>query len=162
MSNNSSFENPTLNANSLLYYNTFDQIQKDALVWTGGGNIINAPGRFVLINGIFDFMFQLSLPSGNQCIVLQSTSFIQQSVFLNSGTYNISFMYASRSGSNINPISITIDDIIIATTPNVSVKPSTFFTQSFVVSISKIMVVKLFGTVSSIDQSTGVDNVTIN
>ena len=71
-------------------------------------------------------------------------------------------MYASRSGSSLNPNSISLDDIIIATTPNVSVKPWTFFTQSFVVSISKIIVVKLSGTVFSIDQCTGIDNVTIN
>ena len=71
-------------------------------------------------------------------------------------------MYASRSGSNLNPISISIDNVVIATTPNVSVRPWTFFTQSFVVSISKMIVVKLSGTVYSIDQSTGIDNVTIN
>ena len=79
--NNSSFENPTLNTNSLSNYNTFNQIQKDAFVWTGGGNIVNTSGEFVLINDIFDLTFQLPFPSRKQCIVLQSTSFIQQSVF---------------------------------------------------------------------------------
>ena len=59
-------------------------------------------------------------------------------------------------------ISISIDDVVISTTPNISVTPWTFFTQSLVVSISKIIVVKLSGTVSSIDQCTGIDNVTIN
>ena len=71
-------------------------------------------------------------------------------------------MYASRSGSSLNPISIFIDGVIIATTPNISVTPWTFFTQSFVVSIGKIIVVKLSGTVSSINQSTGIDDVKIN
>ena len=59
--NNSSSQNPTLNKNSLLYYNTFNQNQKDALVWTGGGHTVNTPGGFVLINGTFDFMFQLNI-----------------------------------------------------------------------------------------------------
>ena len=40
---NSSFENPSINVNSLLYYNSFNQLQKDALIWTGGGNIVNTP-----------------------------------------------------------------------------------------------------------------------
>ena len=158
---NSSCENPSININSLLYYNSFNQLQKDALIWTGGGNIVSTPGGFVLIYGIIDFTFPLPFPSGSQCIVLQSTSLIQQFIFLNLGTYNISFMYASRSGSSLNPISISIDDVVISTTPNISVTPWTFFTQSFVVSISKIIVVKLSGTVSSINQCTGIDNVTI-
>ena len=161
--NNSSFENPSLNTNSFLYYNSFNQVQKDALVWSSGGNIANSTEQgCALIYGIFDFTFQLPFPSGSQCIVLQSNSFIQQSIFLNSGMYNISFMYASRSGSSLNPISISIDGVIIATTPNISVTPWTFFTQSFVVSIGKIIVVKLFGTVSSINQSTGIDDVKIS
>ena len=116
---------------------------------------------FVLIYCILDFTFPLPFPSGSQCIVLQSTSFIQQSIFLNLGTYKISFMYASRSGSSLDPISISIDDVVISITPNISVTPWTFFTQSFVVSISKIIVVKLSGTVSSINQCTGIDNVTV-
>ena len=62
----------------------------------------------------------------------------------------------------LSMISISIDDVVISTTPNISVTPWTFFTQSLVVSISKIIVVKLSGTVSSIDQCTGIDNVTIN
>ena len=161
--NNSSFENPSLNINSFLYYNSFNQLQKDALVWSSGGNISNSTEQgCALIYGIFDFTFQLPFPSGSQCIVLQSNSFIQQSIFLNSGMYNISFMYASRSGSSLNPISISIDGVIIATTPTISVTSWTLFTQSFVIGIGKIIVVKLSGTVSSINQSTGVDDVKIN
>ena len=83
---NTFFENPTLNTNSFLCYNNFDQNQKDALVWIDfmilGNNMILSGGP-VLINGIFDFTFQLPFPSGSQCIVLQSNSFIQQSFLLN-------------------------------------------------------------------------------
>ena len=159
---NTFFKNPTLNTNSFLCYNNCNQNQKDSLVWIGGGNNMSLLRGPVLINGIFDFTFQLPFPSGSQCIVLQSNSFIQQLHLLNSGTYNISFMFASKSGSNINPISISIDDIIIATNPNISVIPWTFFTQSFVVIISKMIVIKLSETISSIDQSIGIDNVTAN
>ena len=71
-------------------------------------------------------------------------------------------MYASRSATNFIPISISIDDVAIATTPNISVKPWTAFTTSLIVNNSKMIDVKLSGTVSSIDQSSGGDNVTIH
>ena len=97
------------------------------MIWTGGGIVFNTSGGFALINGIVDFIFPLPFPSGSQCIVLQSKSFIQQSLFLNSGNYTISFMYSSRSGLTINPISISIDDVIISTTPNSAVVPRLYF-----------------------------------
>ena len=100
-----SFGNPSIDINLLLYYNSCNHPQKDALIWTGGGNIVNTPGGFVLIYGILDFTIPLPFPSGSQCIVLQSTSLIQQSIFLNLGTDNISFMYASRSGGPIGQLS---------------------------------------------------------
>ena len=94
--NNSSFENSSLTTNSLLYYNSFNKIQKDALVWNCGGNVVKTPGGFVLINGIFDFTFQLPFPSGNQCVVVQSTLFILQSVVLGNVQYLIYVCFKIR------------------------------------------------------------------
>ena len=159
---NSSFENVQINSNSKLYYNDFTQIQKASFIWSGGEIIINTSGGFFLNNGVSDFVFPLPFPSGIQCIVLESKSFIQQSLFLNSGSYTISFMFSSRSGVTINPISISIDNVIISTTPNAAVVPWTLFTQSFNIPISKIVNIKLSGTISSVNQCTGIDNVIIN
>ena len=159
---NSSFENLQINVNSFLYYNDFTQLQKDSMIWSGGGIVFNTSGGFALINGIADFTFPLPFPSGSQCIVLQSKSFIQQSLFLNSGSHTISFMYSSRSGLTINPISVSIDDVIISTTPNIAVVPWTLFSQSFNITVSKIVNIKLSGTISSVNQCTGIDNVIVN
>ena len=56
---NSAFENLQINANSILYYNDFTQIQKASFIWTGGGIIINTSGGFFLNNGVSDFSFQI-------------------------------------------------------------------------------------------------------
>ena len=69
-------------------------------------------------------------------------------------------MYCSRSASNINPINVLIDDIVIGTSPNVATNVWTVFNQSFNISQNKTIVLKLLGT-SLLDQTTGIDNVTI-
>ena len=71
-------------------------------------------------------------------------------------------MFPSRSGRNLNPLSISIDGINISTTPNISVTPWTAFTTSFIVYNNKMIVVKISGTIFSIDESAGIDNVTTN
>ena len=69
-------------------------------------------------------------------------------------------MYCSRSASNINPINVLIDDIVIGTSPNVATNVWTFFNQSFNISQNKTIVLKLLGT-SLLDLTTGIDNITI-
>ena len=156
---NLSFESPTLTTNSFAYFNDFNQVQKDSFVWIGGGNNLNFLGP-PLVNGVLFWTFALPFPSGNQCITIQSNSFIQQSVYLPSGTYTLSFMYYSRSAFNINPINVLIDDIVIGTSPNVATNVWTVLNQSFNISQNRTIVLKLLGT-SLLDQTTGIDNITI-
>ena len=108
------------------------------------------------MNGVLFWTFALPFPSGNQCIAIQSNSYIQQSVYLASGTYALSFMYCSRSAFNINPINVLIDDIVIGTSPNVATNVWTVFNQLK----NRIVVLKLLGT-SLLDLTTGIDNITI-
>ena len=157
---NLSFESPALTTNSFVYYNDFNQVQKDSFIWIGGGNNLNSMGP-PLVNGVLFWTFASPFPSGNQCVAIQSNSFIQQSVYLASGTYTLSFMYCSRSASNINPISIIIDDIVIGTSPNVATNVWTVFNQSFNISQNRTIVLKLLGT-SLLDQTTAIDNITIS
>ena len=157
---NLSFESPILITNSFAYFNNFNQNQKDSFIWVGGGNNLNSLGP-PLVSGILFWTFASPFPSGNQCIAIQSNSFIQQSVYLAFGTYTVSFMYCSRSASNINPISILIDDIVIGTSPNVATNVWTVFNQSFNISQNRTIVLKLLGT-SLLDQTTGIDNITIS
>ena len=157
---NQYFEFPILSTGSFSYYNNLTQIQKQSFSWISGGNVLNQLGP-ALINGIDSFNFALPFPSGKQCIVLQSNSFIQQSIFVYEGTYEISFMYATRSGVDVNPVSISIDNVIIGTTPAISVKPWRSFSIPFTVIYDKLIVVKFMGT-SLLDQSTGIDNIIIS
>ena len=154
---NSSFESPAFLTNVFSYYGNFNQDQKNSFVWIGGGNNSLGPP---LVNGVLYWTFAMPFPSGNQCIAIQANSFIQQSVYLSSGTYTLSFMYCSRSASNINPINVLIDDVVIGTSPNVSTNVWTIYNQSFNISQNRIVVLKLLGT-SLLDQTTGIDNVTI-
>ena len=62
---NTSFESPLITTNSYLYYNSFTQIQKDNLKWTGGGNWIDPQGP-VIVNNISVSGFSNPFPSGNQ------------------------------------------------------------------------------------------------
>ena len=72
----------------------------------------------------------------------------------------LSFMYCSRSAFNINPINVLIDDIVIGTSPNVATNVWTVLNQSFNISQNRTIVLKLLGT-SLLDQTTGIDNITI-
>ena len=69
-------------------------------------------------------------------------------------------MYCSRSASNINPINIIIDDIVIGTSPNIATNVWTVFNQYFNISQNRIIVLKLLG-MSLLDLTTGIDNITI-
>ena len=69
-------------------------------------------------------------------------------------------MYYSRSGSYINSINVLIDDIVVGTSLNVATNAWTVFNQTFNISQSRIIVLKLLGKSLS-DQTTGIDNITI-
>ena len=75
-----------ITTNSYLYYKVFTQRQKDnfKMDWW-----IDPQGP-VLGNSISAWGFSNLIPSGNQCIGLQSNTFIQQSMYLVSGQHTIS------------------------------------------------------------------------
>jgi hypothetical protein len=115
---NSSFESPIT---PFKYYGAFTSDELAIFVWSAGGNpnnsnpnsnntgpAISSPGN--------EFAFPIN-QTGNQVLAIQSTSFIQQSVFLNAGTYIVSLYYVSRTdqGTELNPINISIDSTIIYT-----------------------------------------------
>ena len=85
---NTSFESPLITTNSYLYCNSFTQTKKDNFKWTGGGNWIDPQGS-VILNSISVWGTSNPFPSYNQCIGLQSNSFIQQSMYLVSGQHKV-------------------------------------------------------------------------
>ena len=141
---NTSFESPSITTNSYLYYNSFTQTQKDNFKWTAGGNWIDPQGP-VLVNSFNVWSFSNPYPSGNQCIGLQSSSFIQQSMYLASGQHTISLYYHTRPMYDGNPINILMNNIIIGTFGSVAVNAWTFYSQTFTIPISEIIIVKLDG-----------------
>ena len=108
---NTSFESPLITTNSFLYYNSFTQTQKDNFKWTAGGNWLDPQGP-VMVNSVTvwgfsnPYPYPYPYPSSNQCIGLQSSSFIQQSMYLASGQHTISLYYHTRSMDNANSINI--------------------------------------------------------
>ena len=155
---NGSFDTPILPILTFSYFSNLSVIQKRDFVWIGGGNNLNNLGP-VLIHGFNSWNFASPFPK-SQIVGLQANSFIEQSLFMNAGTYNLSFLYCSRSGNNINPVNFLIDDVIIATTPNIASGSWTSFTQSFTIIASKFIVLKISGSVL-IDQTTAISNIII-
>ena len=155
---NGSFDTPILPILTFSYFSNLSVSQKRDFVWIGGGNNLNNLGP-VLIHGFNSWNFASPFPK-SQIVGLQANSFLEQSLFLDARTYNLSFSYCSRSGTNINPINFLIDDVIIATTPNIVSGSWTSFTQSFTIISSKIIVLKLSGSVLT-DQTTAISNIII-
>ena len=155
---NGTFDTPILPILTFSYFNNLTVIQKRDFIWIGAGNILNGLGP-VLIHGFNSWNFRSPFPT-SQIVGLQSNSSIEQSLFLNAGTYNLSFLYCSRSGNNNNPVNCLIDDVIIATTPNIVAGSWTNFNISFTIIASKIIVLKLSGSVL-IDQTTAISNIII-
>ena len=155
---NGTFDTPILPILTFSYFSNLSVSQKRDFVWIGGGNNLNNLGP-VLIHGFNSWNFASPFPK-SQIVGLQANSFLEQSLFLNARTYNLSFSYCSRSGTNINPINFLIDDVIIATTPNIVSGSWTSFTQSFTIISSKIIVLKLSGSVLT-DQTMAISNIII-
>ena len=156
---NTSFETPLITTNNYTYYGDLSLVQKQNFKWTAGGNLLLPQGP-ILINNITVWGFSIPFPSGTQCLALQSTSFIQQSMYMTTGIHTISFYYHTRTfvGETGNPINISIDNSIIGTTSGVAVNSWTFFSQTFTIPISGNVIVKLEGTLST---TTGIDNIIV-
>ena len=71
-----------------------------------------------------------------------------------------SLSYLTRASFSPNPINILIGNIIIGTFGSVASSSWTLFSQSFTISNTTIVVLKLVGLVSE-DSTTAIDNITI-
>ena len=154
---NTSFETPLITTNSYTYYGDLSLSQKQNFKWLAGGNSVLRQGP-ILINETTVWGFTVPFPSGNQCLALQSTSFIEQSMYLTTGLHTISFYYHSRTGDSGNPINILMNNTIIGTTSSVAVNSWTLSSLTFTISISGNVNVKLEGTLST---TTGIDNIIV-
>ena len=154
---NTSFESPLITTISYVYYDDLSLAQKQNFKWVAGGNLMIQLGP-ILINDTTVWGFTVPFPSGNQFLALQSTSFIEQSMYMTTGLHTISFYYHTRIGGTGNPINIVIDNSIIGTTSSVVVNSWTLLSQTFTIPISGTVTVKLEGTLST---TTGIDNIIV-
>ena len=154
---NTSFETPLLTTNSYMYYGDLSLAQKQNFKWTAGGNLVLPQGP-ILINNTTVWGFTTPFPSSNQCIALQSTSFIEQTIYMTAGLHTISFYYHTRTGESGNPINILMNNTIIGTVGSVAVNSWTFYSQTFTIPTSGNVIVKLEGTLST---TTGIDNIIV-
>ena len=103
---NSSFEHPSININSLLYYNSFNQLQKDALIWTGGGNIVSTPGGNICLDILY-FRFYVSTSISIWISMHRSTiNFIYTTIHFSKLRYvqnfiHVCFKIREQSGSHL-------------------------------------------------------------
>jgi hypothetical protein len=96
-----SFEYPIISNNKS--YKELSDNQKEQFVWYGGGNVINNNVGPIISDGDSDFGFPNYI-NGEQALAMQSTSFIEQNIYLNIGTYIFSKYFIGRYGTQNNPI----------------------------------------------------------
>ena len=157
-----SFELPIINTNSYQYYGRLSQSQKDSMIWVGGDNSIAFNQGPVLVNNNSVWEFTTPFPEGNQCIGIQSNSYIQRPIFLSAGPHTISFFYHTRPYYSSNPVSITLGiNTILGTIPNTSVNSWTPYSVQFFIGVDTIALLRLEGTVIY-DATTAINNIVLS
>ena len=155
---NGDFSQPQLANNS---YKRFDNGSDVPGWWFGSAFIANNSS---------DWFFPLPYPSGNQCLVLQTGSYVSQTVYLKTGiTYTLSWISCGRDccdGSHeSNPINVQL--YVAATNGYISTiynfqPPAnvwTNYTTSFTVETSQNTKIFFSGTWASTDRATAVQNI---
>ena len=156
------FELPVFNTNSYQYYGSLSQSQKDSLVWVGGDNNVQSNQGPVFINSNTVWGFTTPFPDGNQCVGLQSNSYIQRPVLLKMGTRTISFFYHTRPNYPANPVSITLGTMtILGTLPNISANSWTPYSVQVNIVDDVIVLLRFVGTVTY-DATTAINNIVIS
>jgi hypothetical protein len=110
---NYNFELPDISNNTYSNISALTNDQQTQLIWIGSGAKI--------ANNTSVWNFSIPYPSGNQCIIFQSTNYIYRDFYLIKGSYRISFYMCKRpSDTDYNPVTVTFNNINVYTvsTPN--------------------------------------------
>jgi hypothetical protein len=154
---NENFELPDINGNKS--YEALSDNDKEQFVWFGGGNVINNNVGPIISESDKGYGFP-SFVTGKQAIAMQSTSFIQQTLHLNIGTYVFSTYFIGRYGTQNNPIEVSINGTIITTIDQVA-NTWTLFTHTFNILEAGDKTSRLEGT-SQGGITTGIDLVALS
>jgi hypothetical protein len=148
---NGDFSQPSLNNNSYKYI-------KDQS--TVPGWVFNA----VLLNNSNDWTYPVPYPTGNQCVSIQQTQTIQQTIRLGVGSYSLSFYACGRNccdgSGKANPIDVLLNDVVIYSA-DAPINIWTKYTTPFNVSQNGNNVITFKGTWSSGDRSTALQSISI-
>lgn len=156
---NGNFIQPVLSNNTYQYINDSTTVP--------GWTINNA----ALLNNSNDWQYPIPYPNGNQCISLQKTTSIQQTVKLNANTnYTLSFNACGRDccdGSNTgNQITINLYDQNMNLISNIyeitpPINEWTEYSVTFTVSSNNTYILYFAGTTSDTDRSSAIQGITL-
>jgi len=152
---NESFESPVISPTKK--YKDMTEIEKEEFKWVAGGGL-NGEGP-TISDGDSGYVFP-TFVTGQQALAMRATSFIQQDIYLNIGTYIFSTYFISRNGTQNNPIEISINGTVI-TTINQVVDYWKLFTHTFDILIAGNKTLRLEGT-SEGDVTIGIDLVALS
>jgi hypothetical protein len=145
---NGNFSHPRIKKNSYIYVNSATQVP--------GWNY-NA----VLVNNSAAWTYPIPYPNGDQCCSIQNSEYIEQTINLSMGSYTLSFMACGRNCCDgTNPLNISLNGVEF-TTNFVATTAWTSYSFNFDVSTSGSNVLKIMGTNTAGDKSTGIQNVIV-
>jgi hypothetical protein len=154
---NESFEFPNIESHK--YYGSFTQSEKEQFKWISGGNAAATGYGAAISDGGTGFEFPNYI-NGQQALAMQSTSFIEQTIYLVAGTYEFSLYYMGKNNGIVNPIQIFINQELI-TTITKQVSGWTLFTYTFNILVAEDKTLRLEGT-SEGDVTTGIDLIALS
>jgi hypothetical protein len=154
---NESFELPIINNSK--YYKGMNESQKEKFKWVAGGNAVATDAGPAISDNGTGFGFPTFI-TGEQALAMQSTSFIQQDIYLNIGTYFFSTYFISKNGE-YNPIQVSIKNGEIITTIDQVASTWTLFTHTFNILKAGNKTLRLEGTLEG-NVTTGIDLVALS
>lgn len=145
---NGQFYNPVITNNSFQYITSSHKVPQ--WVFTGAA----------LLNNSTAWGYPMPYPYGNQCVSLKNTTYIEQTIHIDSGKYILTFMACGRPKSGPNPIDVHLNGVSIY---NIS-PPSIWTSYSIPVDIttSGNNTFKFIGTNSSGEKSSAIQKISIS
>ena len=152
---NGSFSKPTIKFNSYIKVNSISFVPG----WHFSDNTAS------LLNNSKDWGYPMPYPNGDQCVSLQRTGAISQTIKLDSGNNTISFIACGRNccdGSKTgNAINVLLNDVVIYTFEP-PIDKWTTYTTNFNVTKSGNNVIKFQGTWTKTDRSSALQNISLS
>jgi hypothetical protein len=144
---NGSFSQPVISKNSFQYITSSSKVPN----W-----VFNSPA---LLNNSSAWGYPTPYPDGNQCVSLQNTTSIEQTINIGSGKYTLTFMACARPGAGPNPIDVQLNG---STFYNIT-PPNTWTSYSTTLDIKTTgnNTIKFLGKNSSGDKSSAVQKIAI-